>query len=253
MADAVVDVAGYLTLLEAFLLVFNLLPAYPLDGGQMLQAWLWRRSGDAQVAFRTAVKVSTVIGYSTVGAAVVLLATGRLSAGFSAAFAGGLILFMLWSFSGVEVATAPARTGEIEVVGDLLRQRAVVVPETSSLNDFLDRVADGRGQSTHAFAVTRNGVLVGYTSVGLAHQVPAQERDRSTVFDTMVRWEDAIQLAPHTPLEQALEQLADAGDRGIVVDSGRVTGIVVRETIAAALLEASDERRGLTERAKLPW
>ncbi len=95
--------------------------------------------------------------------------------------------------------------------------------------------------------------LVGYTSVGLAHQIPAQERDRSTVFDTMVRWEEAIQLDPNTPLDQALERLGDVGDRGIVVEDGRVTGIVSRQAVAEALLEASDARSGRSEQAEIPW
>ncbi|MDQ3719851.1 MAG: site-2 protease family protein [Actinomycetota bacterium] len=248
----VVDVAGYLTLANAILLVFNLLPAFPLDGGQLLRAWLVRRSGDSEAAARTVARTGAVTGYLTLGAAAVLLASGMLDAGFAAAFAGGLIIFLVSRSS--ELAVAPvAPRADVEVVGDLLRRAPIVVPETSSVTDFLERAARTRGHSTHAFAVTRNGVLVGYTSLGLAHQIPAEERDRSAVIDATVRWEEAIQLDPNTPLEQALEQLQGDSDRGIVVEDGRVIGLLLRQTVAEALLEAADVKRGRSEVARLPW
>ncbi len=249
--DPVVDVAGYLTVANAILLGFNLLPAFPLDGGQMLRAWLFRRTGDSEAVGRTVTRAAAVTAYLTLACAIVLLATGRLNAGVTAAFAGVLILFLMSRFSG---AAAPvAQRAHVEVVGDLIQKRPMVVPEGSSVTDFLERAARTRGHSTHAFAVTRDGVLVGYTSLGLAHQIASEERDRSTVLDAMVRWEEAVQLDPNTPLEEALEQLQGASDRGIVVEDGRVIGLVLRQTVAEALLEAADAKRGRSEVAQLPW
>ena len=248
---AVVDVVGYLTLANAVLLGFNLLPAFPLDGGQMLRAWLVRRSGDSEATGRTVARTGAVTGYLTLGAAAVLLASGMLSAGFTAAFAGGLIIFLVSRFSGV--AAPVAQRAHVAVVGDLIQKGPLVVPDASSVTDFLDRAARARGHSTHAFAVTRDGVLVGYTSLGLANQVPAQERDGSTVLDATVRWDEAVQLDPNTPLERALEQLQDVSERGIVVEDGRVTGLVSRQTVAEALLEAADAKRGRSEVARVPW
>jgi len=248
---AVVDVVGYLTLANAVLLGFNLLPAFPLDGGQMLRAWLVRRSGDSEATGRTVARTGAVTGYLTLGAAAVLLASGMLSAGFTAAFAGGLIIFLMSRFPAV--AGPVAQRAHVEVVGDLIQRGPLVVPDASSVTDFLDRAARARGHSTHAFAVTRDGVLVGYTSLGLANQVPAQERDGSTVLDATVRWDEAVQLDPNTPLERALEQLQDVSERGIVVEDGRVTGLVSRQTVAEALLEAADAKRGRSEVARVPW
>jgi len=90
-------------------------------------------------------------------------------------------------------------------------------------------------------------------SLGLAHQIPAQERESSTVLGAMVRRDGAIALDPNTPLEQALEQLQDANDHGVVVEDGRVTAIVLRQAVAEALLEAADARRGRSELAGLQW
>jgi Zn-dependent protease/sulfur carrier protein ThiS len=247
---SVVDVLGLLALGNLALLLFNLAPALPLDGGQMLLAWLWRRSSwGAEAANRTLRRTGTVCVYLTVGVGVVLLATGRLFAGYIVAVAGIEIFFMASSYYSGMMAAASARARprrrRTEVVGDLIRERELDVPEGSSTNDFLDQVARARGLSTRAFAVKRAGELVGYTSIGLAHQAAEAQRDGS-VAEAMVRMDEAIQLDPNTSLAAALEQLPGVNDHGIVVEDGRVTGIVSRRAIAEALLEPADAGRGRT-------
>ncbi len=247
----VLDVVGYLTWINIILLLFNLAPAFPLDGGQMLRAWLWHRSGDSEAATRTMLRAGAVTGYLAFGGAIVLLATGNLRAGFIFALAGAQILFLVSRFSRIAEPGADRR--RTAVVGDLVQRGPVVAPEGISVTEFLDRAARAPGHSTHAFGVTRDGELVGYMSLGLALHVPEAQRDGSTVADAMVRRDAAIQLDPDTPLEQALEQLPNVGDRGIVVDGDRVTGIVLRSAIAEALLEAADAGRGRSEFAEVPW
>ncbi len=68
----------------------------------------------------------------------------------------------------------------------------------------------------------------------------------------MVRMDEAIQLDPNTSLAAALEQLPGVNDHGIVVEDGRVTGIVSRRAIAEALLEAADAGRGRAALASPP-
>lgn len=250
---SVIDVLGLLAVGNAVVLLFNLSPALPLDGGQMLLAWLWRRSSHgAEAAKRTLRRTGAVSVYAALGCGAILLATGRLFAGYMVAIAGVQILLMS-SIYYRGVTSARGRPGRrSEVVGDLIREREVSVPEGSSGSDFLDRVARARGLSTRAFAVMRGGELVGYTSIGLAHQATEAQRDGSGV-DAMVRKEDAIQLDPNISLEAALEQLPEATDNGIVVEGGRVTGIVSRRAVAEALLEAADAARGRRSVKAPPW
>jgi len=244
---SVVEVLGLLALANTVVLLFNLVPALPLDGGQMLLAWLFRRSSDGgEAAKRTLTRTGAVSAYLALGGGAVLLVTGRLYAGYMVAIAGVEILLMSsFYYRGMALASARPRQRPKpgDRVGDLIRERDLSVPEDSSTNDFLDQVARARGLSTRAFAVMRDGELVGYTSIGLAHRAAEAQRDGSVV-DAMVRMDQAIQLDPNTSLETALEQLPNVTDSGIIVEDGRVTGIVSRQAVAEALLEAADTTRG---------
>ncbi len=247
---AVVDVAGLLTLLQVMLLVFNLAPAFPLDGGQMLRALLWRRSGDPAAATRTAMRAGAISAYVALAAGIVLLVSGRLFAGSIVAIAGLQILFILSAFSG---PVGPARRPRAEVVGDLIRERPFPICADSGVDELLEQLACARGLATRAFPVTREGELVGYTSIGLASQV-ARERNGATVSEAMVpRDQAAVQLDANTPLEEALEKVPDVADRAIVVEDGLVTGIVLRRAIAQALLETEVAKRERRELAGLGW
>lgn len=188
---SVVDVAGLLTLGNLLVLFFNLIPAMPLDGGQMLMAFLVGRSGGSEATMHTLRRMGAISAYVALGGGAVLLATGRLAAGYLVAVAGFeiLVITSIYYRAAASVRVSPRRG---EVVGDLIR-RLPTLPEGSAVNDL--------------------------------------------------RKDGAIQLDPNTSLEQALEQLPDPTDQGVVVEDGRVTAIVSRPEIAEALLEAADARR----------
>src|SRR5206468_3336143 len=57
------EVVQYLAVLNLVLGLFNLLPGFPLDGGRILRAWLWARSGDLLSATRKAGRAGSLVGY----------------------------------------------------------------------------------------------------------------------------------------------------------------------------------------------
>ena len=85
-AAAIVEWLGWTNLL---LLAFNLVPALPLDGGRVLRAALWRRTGDWLTATRAAVRVSRLLSAA-------LIALGLLGVLAGAGFAGLWLAFIGW-------------------------------------------------------------------------------------------------------------------------------------------------------------
>ncbi|HEY0382262.1 MAG TPA: site-2 protease family protein [Candidatus Elarobacter sp.] len=64
----------YVVLANAVLAVFNVIPAYPMDGGRVLRAFLWRRWRDRAVATNTAARVGIIFALLLVAAGVFLTA-----------------------------------------------------------------------------------------------------------------------------------------------------------------------------------
>lgn len=69
----------YLGIVNAGLALFNLIPALPLDGGRILQAWKWHKGGDREYATVDAAKIGRVFGWMIVGVGLMQLFTGTSS------------------------------------------------------------------------------------------------------------------------------------------------------------------------------
>src|SRR5215213_11369651 len=83
-ASPLMALIAWLVTINALVLVFNLLPAYPMDGGRVARAISWWRSGDRTAATRFAANLGRVFGYLFIGAGLVMLATGAVLTAFGA-------------------------------------------------------------------------------------------------------------------------------------------------------------------------
>lgn len=118
----------YQALVNGLILVFNLLPAFPLDGGRVLRALLWRRSGDIRRSTETAASVGRGFGY-------VMIALGGLE--LLAGAPQGLWLALIGWFV-VMAAGAQAAGSQVQAVfsgvhaGELMSTPVVSIPERTS-------------------------------------------------------------------------------------------------------------------------
>ena len=178
---AVQGVVDYLARINALVLAFNLVPALPLDGGRVLRAWLWRRTGSFVAATRWAARAGRLFGF-------LLVAVGLLNF-FGGAGLGGLWLVFLGWFviqsaqAEGEVAEASLVRGLGRVGGIMTRDPQVVAP-SATIADLLAGAAgagggDGKGgsdgvrHSTYP-VVDDGGRLVGVASRRAAEAVPPQ-------------------------------------------------------------------------------
>ena len=211
-------VVGYQAEINLLILGFNLVPAFPLDGGRVARALLWRRSGDIDAATNTAASLGRVFGYFLIAFGVLLTFNGA---------PGGLWLALIGMF--LVVATNAERLQE-QVVStftgvhaeELMSQPAISIPSDSTLEQAQRYFARYRYT---AFPVTAaDGRAVGILSIG-----QLERRPRSTRFvDDLADRDPALLIGEQDDISHLLEQPAFArvGRAAVLDDRGRPVGIV---------------------------
>ena len=102
---------GWLASINFLVLIFNLLPAFPMDGGRVVRAIAWRRTGDRNAATRFAARLGRVFGYAFIGIGLLLAVDGYVFGGVWLVLIGVVI-----NGSARAASTQTAISGRIEGV-----------------------------------------------------------------------------------------------------------------------------------------
>jgi Zn-dependent protease len=231
---ATTAVLGYLASINLIVLVFNLIPGFPLDGGRIARAIVWWRTGDRNRATRFAARLGRGVGWLMVGVGALLLITGRF---------GGLWLAFIGYFLAQAARSAEAQAtfaGRIEHlrVSDVMDAEPVAVPESLGLdraeNEFFLRY-----RWPWFPVVDAHGHLVGVVSHEAVQSVAEQVRPSRPVASVMARDEigSGLRVGLEEPLESLLGQegLARLGAIMAVDRDGVLRGIVTIEALRRAL------------------
>lgn len=209
-------ILAYLASINLVLAVFNLLPAFPLDGGRVLRAWLWHRSGDMLEATRKA---------SGAGA---ILALGLMGLGLFSALSGGGIGGLWLVLIGFFVLNASRGTYQRLLMQNSLRGRRVAElmtpdPWTATPEMTLSELAD-RVMLAHAVSfapVVEQGRVIGQIDAARMREVAREDWATTRVAETMAPLTDADLIAPRMTAEEALQRLSDGPQRKLIVAEGR--------------------------------
>jgi Zn-dependent protease/CBS domain-containing protein len=227
-AEGVVAWIGYTNVI---LLLFNLLPALPLDGGRVLRSALWQARGDLRWATAIAAAVGRGFGFLFIAAGILMFIV-------EGSFSGAWLAFIGWFL--LQAATAEARYVATEQalgglrVRDLMVREPVTVDADLSLGQFMDDVAWSRRYTT--YPVLEGGRPIGLLAFRSVAAVPRNEWDERRVRDAMIGREDVPVLSED---EAAIDALADLSardvHRGLVVEDGRLAGLLSITDLARAL------------------
>jgi Zn-dependent protease/CBS domain-containing protein len=219
----------YLFRINLIVLVFNLIPAFPLDGGRALRSILWGVSGK----LRSATRWASSLGQ---GFAWLLILSGVFSfiRGFQTGDEG-LLFSGLWSGLIGMFLNGAARSSyqqvlirqalEGEPVRRFMNDQPIVVSPTLDLRhwveDFVYRF------HRKIFPVASDGHLEGFITTRALAQFPRSEWDQHTVGEAMVSDVGAISIPPDADALQALAKMQSTGaSRLLVTEGGRLLGII---------------------------
>jgi len=216
VAGVLVFVFGYLSLLNILLFGFNLLPAFPMDGGRVLRAWLARRMPLSR-ATRIAADVGKV--FAVLFGLIGLLFLNPI-----------LIIIAFFIYIGASQEATFLRYNILlqdVTVADAMSSPVVTVePETP-----LSRLVEMMYETKHlGFPVVERGALVGIVALADIHKISPIDREAMQVRDVMTR--NPTTLPPSAPLLDALRVITgkDIGRIPVVAD-GALVGIVTRTDV----------------------
>jgi Zn-dependent protease len=215
----------WLGYINASLALFNLIPAYPMDGGRLLRAALWRLKGDVVWATRLSARVSQAQAGTFMLLGLALFLTG-----------GGVQGLWLGLIGWFLLGASTASYGQLELterlrgirVVDVMRRDCLLVDGRTNLENFVKQYLLPMGGS--CFVVSRKGVAVGLLTLNDVKAVPRARWPLTTVDEAMRPLDSLRALSPATPLSDSVEIIGRDGQFP-VLDDGRLLGVVSRGTI----------------------
>jgi Zn-dependent protease len=235
-ASPVEVVVSLLVTMNLFLLVFNLVPAFPLDGGRIARAAAWRVTGDRHRATRFAARIGIGFGWLLIGLGIALLVFGGGRAAFDAIWFVALGFLLAQGAKAAIAQTAFTERLAGITVADIMDADPVTIPAglpaRQAYEDFFLRY-----QGWEWFAVVEEDGRF----AGLAHRAAMEHAAREEAHGVAVR--DVVAPRPEglvpadTPLESLLgsEPLRRLGALMAVDAEGRLRGVVTFEQVSRAL------------------
>jgi Zn-dependent protease/predicted transcriptional regulator len=213
---------GYLAWTNLLLAAFNLVPGFPLDGGRLLRAAIWKATGSLGRATRIASVAGQGVGWLLVAAGVAWLLAGDLAGGIWFAFIGWfLVQAARASYQELQLQQL-LRGVEAEDVmaGDLVR-----IPPELSLQDAVD---DYFMRYDHSgFPVEEQGRTIGLLTLRGVRRVPRDQWPTHRVREHMVPLNEQVVVAPDARMDGVVGKLQDGeAGRVLVVQDGEVVGII---------------------------
>jgi PDZ domain-containing secreted protein/Zn-dependent protease/CBS domain-containing protein len=249
-ARATTGIADYLARINAILVGFNLVPALPLDGGRVLRAWLWARQKSYSSATLSAARAGKAFGG-------LLAVVGLLNAFAGGGGGSGLwLLFLGWFLvqaAQAESSSAYAREAfEGRRVVDLMSRNPATVSAGMPVGELFDVIVKDRGHSS--YPVVDGDEVVGLVSLRQASSVAPGDRATRTVREVMLARDEVPLLTPETALSDAAEALGSEPRRALVMDDGRLVGLMSISDVARAIeAERSRSSRGPKRAGGLAW
>ncbi len=200
------------------LALFNLLPGYPLDGGRVLRAILWHKTGNMNDATRMAGICGMLIAAMLVlfGIYVLIAPNWRPSQPY---FMGGWsILVGLFLFDTAAKVVKGAQLARLATVGDAMSPPIVIEPEQSIIR-LIDDILPLHRQTS--FPVAVNGHLHGILSLEDLKSLPRERWANTKVRTVMRPTQPGFFVEPSATLESARELMKDNGVGSIAVINAR--------------------------------
>ncbi len=239
-ASGVLAMVAWLASINFLVLIFNLLPAFPMDGGRVARGIAWWRTGDRTAATRFAAGLGRIFGWFFIGAGLLMAVTGAVLGVFGGIWLALVGMVINGSARGASMQTAISSKISDLRVSDVMDRQPVTIPGELSVEKAFDEyflryrwpwfpVVD----AAHRFL----GLIVR----DRADEVPEVSRANSLVSEVVELDDGTFQVRDDAPLDSLLsnQNLRRFGALMAVDSDGRLSGVITAEQVGRALRDAA--------------
>jgi Zn-dependent protease len=235
----IADVLFIIGALDLILAGVSVIPAFPLDGGRLVRAAAWARSGDERQGTRAAGMVGRLVGRALLIVGLAIIITGDTVDGIMVGLVGWFLMASARSVDRwliLDGLVAGIR------VGEAMEARLETLTPHLTLDTFAGGILDGTVGP--ALPVVRDDVLVGIVGAAQVRSVAPKNWSSTRTEDVMVGLPDLPVATPDESLTIALDKLRRSHLDGLpVLDGTTLSGVLTRRSIAA-ILHARAEAHG---------
>jgi Zn-dependent protease len=221
-AAAVVFFLRYLAGINVAVLIFNLVPAFPLDGGRVLRSILWAVLKNLRRATYLAALSGQTLAWFLIGLGILAFFAGLV---FQGVWLGLIGLFLSNAARGSYQQLLVRQVLQDEPVSRFMTRKPIVVPPALDLRSWVEDYVYRYHRKM--FPVASDGRVEGVIRTQMLTRFPRGEWDQHTVAEAMGQDVDALSIAPDTDALEALGRMQRTGSsRLLVTEGGQLVGIV---------------------------
>ena len=237
-STGILAMVAWLGSINLLLLIFNLLPAFPMDGGRVARAIAWKTTGDRNAATKFAADLGRAFGWFFIAAGIYMVLTDSIFGTFGGIWLALVGMVINGSARGASLQTQVGSRIHSISVADVMDRQPVTIPGEISVEQALDEyflryrwpwfpVVD----AAHRF--------LGLLNREAADEVPEVSRTVSLVSD-IVDHDRGLFIRDDTPLDSLLsnQNLRRLGALMAVDADGRLSGVITVEQVGRALRDA---------------
>lgn len=217
----------YIAIINLLLGGFNLLPAFPLDGGRLLRAGLWSWKKDLILATKLATRISTFFAYGIMG-------IGLFSILFVNLISGLWIIFIGWFLKNgadqsLRQTMITQALSDINVK-EIMSKNVVTVPDEKTISEVVAEYFDVNKHG--GYPVIQDDKIVGIITVEDIRKVPKEERSAKKVSEIMTPRSKLVFLRPNESATDAFVKFSkNEIGRLPVIENEKVVGIITRSDL----------------------
>lgn len=224
-------ILDYLAVINLIIAIFNMIPAFPLDGGRVLRSILWAWKNNLIWATKIATRIGSGFGVFLIFFGIFNFIQGAFLSGFWLVILG---LFLRHAAASSQTQFFISKELRGEKVASFMRKKPISVPSATTVQKFVDHYIYQTHH--HLYPVTDKGLLLGYISLSEVKALPSDAWAKTPVKSIMIPRSQFSTVTPETSALEALNLMQQSAATTLLVTTdNRLVGLLTSQDLLKLL------------------